>query len=77
MPMLSDKVGKMMNTMKRDYIKPEINNHTLMTGIELMIEIGKESAREILAKRRINLNEEDIEDDELETMSLVEEKPLW
>ena len=34
--------------MKKSYLEPRTDNYSLRTGIELMIELGKESAKEII-----------------------------
>ena len=64
--------------MKKNYLEPRTDNYSLRTGVELMIELGKESAREILSKQRESQIEDYENEEELEEfLSAVEEKPLW
>ena len=64
--------------MKKNYLEPRTDNYSLRTGVELMIELGKESAREILSKRRESQIEDYENEEEMEEfLSAVEEKPLW
>lgn len=64
--------------MKKNYLEPRTDDYSLQTGVELMIELGKESAKEILSKRRVSQIEDYENEEELdEFMGAVEEKPLW
>lgn len=64
--------------MKKNYLEPRTDDYSLRTGVELMIEIGKESAKEILSKQRGSQIEDYENEEELEEfLSAVEEKPLW
>ena len=64
--------------MKKIYLEPRTDDYSLRTGVELMIEIGKESAKEILSKQRGSQIEDYENEEELEEfLSAVEEKPLW
>jgi len=64
--------------MKKNYLEPRTDNYSLRTGVELMIELGKESAREILSKQRESQIEDYENEEEMEEfLSAVEEKPLW
>jgi hypothetical protein len=69
---------KKTKTMKKNYLEPRTDDYSLRTGVELMIELGNESAIEILSKRRGSQIEDYENEEELEEfLSAVEEKPLW
>ena len=64
--------------MKKSYLEPRTDNYSLRTGIELMIELGKDSAKEILSKRRgSQIEDYENEEEQEEYLSAVEEKTLW